>query len=59
MWIRPETTGKASQWGEYEEIIRLSKEFEQVLPCIDFRISTQEQPVNTTPMTNFARFLTE
>lgn len=36
MWIRPETTGKASQWGEYEEIIRLSKEFEQVLPCIDF-----------------------
>ena len=36
MWIRPETTGKATQWGDYEEIIRLSKEFEQVLPCIDF-----------------------
>ena len=36
VWIRPETTGKASQWGDYEEIIRLSKEFEQVLPCIDF-----------------------
>ena len=36
VWIRPETTGKASQWGDYEEIIRLSKEFDQVLPCIDF-----------------------
>ena len=36
MWIRPETTGKSTQWGDYEEIIRLSKEFEMVLPCIDF-----------------------
>lgn len=36
MWIRPETTGKSTQWGDYEEIIRLSKEFEYVLPCIDF-----------------------
>lgn len=36
LWIRPETTGKATQWGDFEEIIRLSKEFEQVLPCIDF-----------------------
>ena len=36
IWIRPETTGKATQWGDYEEIIRLSKEFEQVLPCVDF-----------------------
>lgn len=36
VWIRPETTGKATQWGDFEEIIRLSKEFEQVLPCVDF-----------------------
>ena len=36
MWIRPETTGKGTQWGDFEEIIRLSKEFEKVLPCIDF-----------------------
>jgi len=36
IWIRPETTGKATQWGDYEEIIRLSKEFDKVLPCIDF-----------------------
>ena len=35
-WIRPETTGKPTQWGDLDEIIRLSKEFKQVLPCIDF-----------------------
>ena len=36
IWIRPETTGKATQWGDLSEIIRLSKEFETVLPCVDF-----------------------
>jgi len=36
VWIRPETTGKGTQWGDIDEIIALSKEFEQVLPCVDF-----------------------
>lgn len=36
IWIRPETTGKATQWGDIDEIIALSKEFNQVLPCVDF-----------------------
>ncbi|MFC1686880.1 TIM barrel protein [Nanoarchaeota archaeon] len=36
IWIRPETTGKPSQWGSLQEILRLSKELEGVLPCIDF-----------------------
>lgn len=36
VWVRPETTGKATQWGDINEIINLSKEFEQVLPCVDF-----------------------
>lgn len=36
IWIRPETTGKRTQWGDVDEIINLSKEFEQVLPCVDF-----------------------
>ena len=36
IWVRPETTGKATQWGDLDEIIRLSKEFDTVLPCIDF-----------------------
>jgi len=36
IWIRPETTGKSSQWGDLDEIIRLSKDVEMVLPCVDF-----------------------
>lgn len=36
IWIRPETTGKASQWGTLDEIIELSRNFDKVLPCIDF-----------------------
>lgn len=36
VWIRPETTGKATQWGDLDEVTALSKEFKQVLPCIDF-----------------------
>lgn len=36
VWIRPETTGKKTQWGDLDEIVALSKEFKQVLPCVDF-----------------------
>ena len=36
IWVRPETTGKATQRGDIDEIVRLSKEFDNVLPCIDF-----------------------
>lgn len=36
VWIRPETTGKSTQWGDLDEVINLSKEFKQVLPCVDF-----------------------
>ena len=36
IFIRPETTGKATQWGTLQEIVKLSQELEKVLPCIDF-----------------------
>lgn len=36
IWVRPETTGKATQWGDLDEIIKLSNDFDMVLPCIDF-----------------------
>lgn len=36
IWVRPETTGKGTQWGNLEEIVKLSKNFKQVLPCVDF-----------------------
>lgn len=36
LWLRPETGGKQSQFGELNELIKLSQELEQVLPCIDW-----------------------
>jgi deoxyribonuclease-4 len=34
--LRPETTGKLSQFGSLDEIIELSSEVEGVAPCVDF-----------------------
>jgi len=34
--IRPEVTGKPSQFGSLEELLQLSVELEGVAPCIDF-----------------------
>ena len=36
IWIRPETTGKISQFGTIHEILNLSLEFDNVMPCIDW-----------------------
>jgi deoxyribonuclease-4 len=36
VWIRPEVLGKASQFGDLEEVLKLSAELEGVAPCIDF-----------------------
>ncbi|MEZ5334547.1 MAG: TIM barrel protein [Methanolobus sp.] len=34
--LRPETTGKGTQFGSLEENVRLGTEINNVLPCIDF-----------------------
>ena len=34
--LRPETTGKPSQFGTIEELVALSREVPGVLPCVDF-----------------------
>ena len=36
IWIRPETNGRVAQWGNLNEIIKLSQEVDMVLPCIDY-----------------------
>ena len=36
IWVRPELTGKETQFGDLEELLKLSEDVEQVLPCIDF-----------------------
>ncbi len=48
LWVRPETTGKATQFGSYQELIRLSQEIDQVMPCIDFaHLHARTQKLNT------------
>jgi deoxyribonuclease IV len=36
IWLRAETGGKVTQFADIEDLIRLSQEVEQVLPCIDW-----------------------
>jgi len=36
IWVRPETSGGLAEFGDLEEVVRLSQEVENVLPCIDF-----------------------
>ncbi|ASI98289.1 TIM barrel protein [Thermococcus celer] len=36
IWVRPEITGKPTQFGDLKELVNLSEELEMVLPTIDF-----------------------
>ena len=36
VWVRPETTGKETQFGNVDEILQLSQELDNVMPCVDF-----------------------
>ncbi len=36
LWLRPEASGKGSQFGSLEEILELCAELEGAAPCIDF-----------------------
>ncbi|MFC1768758.1 TIM barrel protein [Nanoarchaeota archaeon] len=36
IWVRPETTGKGTQFGTVDEILQLSHELDNVMPCVDF-----------------------
>ena len=36
IWIRPEVTGKTTQFGTLDEVMQLSQEIDGVMPCIDF-----------------------
>ncbi len=36
IWLRPETGGKINQFADIDDLIRLSQDVEQVLPCIDW-----------------------
>lgn len=36
IWVRPETTGKPTQFGDIYELAKLSSEIDNVMPTIDF-----------------------
>jgi len=36
IWVRPELTGKGTQFGDLDELLRLSNDVDGVMPCIDF-----------------------
>ena len=36
VWVRPEVMGRDTQFGSLDELLRLSKEMKNVMPCIDF-----------------------
>ena len=36
VWIRPETTGKPTQFGNYIELLKISQQIEKVMPVFDF-----------------------
>ena len=36
LWVRPETTGKGTQFGDIDELVKLSTELDMVMPCVDF-----------------------
>ena len=55
IWVRPELTGKASQWGDLDELIQLSNEVEMVLPCIDFAHLHARSGGNWNTYDEFAR----
>lgn len=38
VWIRPETTGKGTQWGDLDEIINLQKSSSRFCLVLIFRI---------------------
>ena len=46
--LRPELTGKPTQWGDLNELIKISQDLDQVLPCIDFgHLHAREGKYNT------------
>ncbi len=55
--LRPELTGKGTQFGSLEEILRLSKEIKGVLPCLDFSHYYARENGRTNTYQHFATAL--
>lgn len=58
IWVRPELTGKPSAFGDLDEILKLSKEIDNVMPCIDFAHMHARSNKNNT-LKEFKEILTK
>ena len=59
IWVRPETTGKATQFGSLKEILKLSEEFDNVMPCIDFSHLCARENGKVNSYSEFSKVLEE
>ena len=59
IWVRPETTGKATQFGSLKEILNLSTELDNVMPCIDFSHLCARENGKVNSYSEFSKVLEE
>ncbi len=59
IWLRPETGGKIAQFADIDDLIRLSQEVEQVLPCIDWAHQYARSLGKVNTYEKFAEILTK
>ncbi len=59
IWLRPETGGKIAQFADIDDLIRLSQDIEQVLPCIDWAHHYARTLGNTNTLNQFKTILTK
>src|SRR3989344_6223644 len=57
IWLRPETGGKINQFADIDDLIRISQEVEQVLPCIDWDHHYARSLGNTNSLEQFKTIL--
>ncbi len=59
IWIRPEISGRVAQFGNLNELIKLSQDIEQVTPCIDFAHSHARSNGRFNTKKEFSQILEE
>ncbi len=57
IWLRPETGGKINQFADIDDLIKLSQDVEQVLPCIDWAHHYARTLGNTNSLEQFKTIL--
>src|SRR3989338_9871454 len=57
IWVRPETGGKLTQFADIDQLIKLSQDVEQILPCIDWAHHYARTLGNTNTLEQFKTIL--